>query len=82
MFSRVSRKRLRIAGLTQRQFAALAGVSEGHLSLVLSGLREPGPRLLRAWEQVVEPLVRANMEREERVNPRPTVAGVEVGARS
>lgn len=79
MVSRVTRERLKMAGLTQRQFAALARVSEGHLSLVLAGRREPGPRLLRVWEQVVEPLIRSNLEREER---RPVVDRVKVGARS
>lgn len=82
MFSRLSRERLKMSGLTQRQFAGLGGVSEGHLSLVLSGLREPGPRLLRVWDEVVEPLIRAKVEREASNGTHPAVVGAGVGARS
>lgn len=82
MFSLVSRERLKISGLSQRELARLVGISEGHLSLVLSGLREPGPRLLRAWEEIVEPLIRVKVGREAAVASRAAVAGVEVGVQS
>ena len=51
----VLRARITRAG-SQSQLAQELGVSEGHLSDVLSGRRRPGPRLLAAigLTQVVE----------------------------
>ena len=49
----LSRKKLR-RRMKQRRFARLAGVSESHLSLCLSGKRVPGRRILAAWHQYIE----------------------------
>ena len=52
---RLRRRDLRRARMKQKQLAAVAGVSQPHLSLVLSGKRAPGSRLLRAWREFVLP---------------------------
>lgn len=41
------RKRLKKEGCTQREFAAALGVTEGMLSMLLSGKRKPGEDMLR-----------------------------------
>ena len=39
--------------LTQRQLAELAGLSESHLSAVISGTRHPGPRTRRRIQEAL-----------------------------